>query len=103
MSTQDQEINQEILNSTSKTVTFTEGFARGNSVIKEVTLRRPKAGNLRGLSLATLLQLDVNAIAKLTPRISSPTMNESDVYELAPADLTSLGKEIISFFVQDEE
>lgn len=84
------------------TVIFEEGFKRGNEVITEVELTRPKTGALRGLSLAQLLQLDVNSLAKLSPRITSPTMNENDVYELSPADFTAFGKEVIGFFVTAE-
>lgn len=83
-----------------KTIQFDYGFKRGETVIKEVTIRKPKTGALRGLTLSDLLQLDVNAIATLTPRITSPTMSANDVYDLDPSDLTKIGKEIISFFVK---
>jgi hypothetical protein len=42
----------------------------------------------------------MNAIATLTPRITTPTMSANDVYDLDPSDLTKIGKEIISFFVK---
>lgn len=83
-----------------KTVQFDYGFKRGETTIKEVMIRKPKTRALRGLTLSDLLQLDVDAIAKLTPRITQPSMSSNDVYELEPVDLTKIGKEIISFFVK---
>ncbi|QNH50180.1 phage tail assembly protein [Acinetobacter venetianus] len=99
--TADQSLNSEaIADPNIKTIQFDYGFKRGESTIKEVTIRKPKTGALRGLTLSDLLQLDVNAIATLTPRITSPTMSTNDVYDLDPSDLTKIGKEIISFFVK---
>lgn len=101
MTTAEQSENTELLADPNvKTITFDYGFKRGETIIKEVTVRKPKAGALRGLTLSDLLQLDVNAIATLTPRITTPSMSANDVYELDPSDLTKIGKEIISFFVK---
>ncbi|AUX86431.1 phage tail assembly protein [Acinetobacter sp. ACNIH2] len=101
MTTAEQTQNAEtIADPNVKTINFDYGFKRGETTIKEVTIRKPKTGALRGLTLADLLQLDVNAIATLTPRITSPSMSQQDVYDLDPSDLTKIGKEIISFFVK---
>ncbi|QHH99229.1 phage tail assembly protein [Acinetobacter dispersus] len=85
------------------TVNFDHGYKRGEKLIKEVVIRKPKSRALRGLSLVNLLQLDIDSIAKVASRISLPTMSENDVFELDPADLTKLGKEIISFFVDTKD
>lgn len=72
---------------------------RGEQEITEITLRKPKAGELRGLSLTEVLQMDVTALSKLLPRISSPTLTDNDVANLNPADLVQLGTVAAGFLV----
>jgi len=55
------------------------------------------AGELRGLSLAEVLNLDVDSVTKLIPRISTPTLTEQEVRNMDPADLVEAGKEIAGF------
>ncbi|WP_445115012.1 phage tail assembly protein [Acinetobacter sp. WZC-1] len=81
------------------TVDFDIGFKRGENMIKQVDVRKPKSRALRGLTVVNILQLDVDTLARLAPRITAPAMSENDVYELEPADLTKLCKTVIGFFV----
>ena len=67
--------------------------------VATITLRKPKAGELRGLSLTDLLQMDVNALGKLLPRISNPMLTEAEVQAMDPADLVQLGGEVAGFLV----
>ena len=78
---------------------FEEGFNRGEETITSVRLQRPQGGALRGLSTLDVIRQDFNAIVKLAPRITHPTMTEADVVALSPADLLTLGSEIGSFFM----
>lgn len=80
------------------TVTLDEPIKRGDQTISQITLRRPRAGELRGVSLMDLAQLDVAALTKVLPRISLPTLTENDVSNLDPADLLALGAELAGFF-----
>jgi hypothetical protein len=80
-------------------VQLDEPIKRGDQVIDVITLRKPKAGELRGLSLTELLNLDVAALSKLLPRISQPTLTEHDISQLDPVDLVALGAEAVGFFV----
>lgn len=73
------------------TVTLDEPLKRGDQTIEEVTLRKPSAGELRGTSLAALANLEVTALQKVLPRISTPMLTEADVANLDPADLVQLG------------
>ena len=73
---------------------------RGNTEIDQVTLRKPSSGELRGLNLSELLQLDVNSLIKLLPRITSPALNEYEASKLDPADLVAIGTKVISFLLQ---
>lgn len=68
--------------------------------IETIALRKPMAGELRGLSLADVLNLDVDSITKLVPRISNPTLTEPEVRAMDPADLVECGKEIAGFLLQ---
>ncbi len=84
---------------THKKVTLDQPVVRGKDSVKEITLRKPKSGELRGLSLSDLLNLDVNAITTLLPRISSPMITKDEVPEMDPADLVQIGGEISNFFI----
>lgn len=70
---------------------------RGDTEISQVQLRKPRAGELRGLNLANLANLDVSSLIKLVPRISQPALVEQEVANLDPADLTALGMEVATF------
>jgi hypothetical protein len=73
------------------TLTLDTPIVRGKQTITEITLRKPQSGELRGVSLSDLVSLDVSALSKVLPRISSPTLTEHDVAQLDPADLVQLG------------
>lgn len=74
-------------------------ITRKSGDITDITLRKPKAGELRGLNLTDILQMDVNALGKLLPRISQPMLTEAEVQNLDPADLVQLGGEVAGFLV----
>ena len=82
------------------TVELDTPITRDDKKIESVDLRKPKAGELRGLSLADVLNLDVDSITKLVPRISTPTLTEHEVRNMDPADLVECGKEIAIFLLQ---
>ncbi|RQP29570.1 phage tail assembly protein [Burkholderia ubonensis] len=73
------------------THTLDTPLVRGDQTIATITLRKPKSGELRGVSLSDLVSLDVAALSKVLPRISSPTLTEADVANIDPADLVQLG------------
>ncbi|TDG03708.1 phage tail assembly protein [Paraburkholderia guartelaensis] len=73
------------------TVVLDTPIVRGKQTISEITLRKPRSGELRGVSLQDLVNLDVIALSKVLPRISAPTLTEHDVAQLDPADLVQLG------------
>lgn len=79
------------------TVALDTPIKRGNQEITEVTLRKPTSGELRGTKLSDLISLDVIALQKVLPRISSPTLTENDVAMMDPADLCQLGGVFVSF------
>jgi hypothetical protein len=72
---------------------------RGETIIENVQVRKPKSGELRGLSLSQLLNLDYGALETLLPRITVPMLSKQDVAALDPSDLTQLGSEVMDFLL----
>lgn len=71
---------------------------RGKTLIDSITLRKPSSGELRGILLSELLQLDVASLMKLIPRITP--IHEHEVSQLDPADLVAIGVKITGFLLQ---
>lgn len=82
------------------TVSFASPIRRGATTIPGVTLRRPRPGALRGTNLADLLQMNVDAVAKVIPRISEPTVTEQEVLAMEDAgDFTELATALSGFLL----
>ncbi len=81
------------------TLTLSEPISRGDQVIDRITLRKPKAGQLRGLNLQDLINVDIGAILKVIPRISDPVLTPHECDDLDPADLAEIGGTIRGFFM----
>lgn len=86
-----------------ETIQLSEPIKRGEQEITEITLRKPRAGELRGLNLQQLISCDVAAILQLVPRISDPVLVESECNALEAADLTEIGGAIRGFFMTSAE
>lgn len=74
-------------------------ITRGEQEIKEVTLRKPMSGELRGVTLADLAQMDVLALRKVLPRISTPSLTDHEIGRMDPADLLQCGVAVGSFLL----
>jgi hypothetical protein len=74
-------------------------FKRGDETIAKVSVRRPRAGELRGLNIADLVQMNVTATTTLLPRITSPKLTPQEVADLDPADFTQFGMEVMDFLL----
>lgn len=81
----------------SVTVTLSTPVKRGGGDIKSVTLRSPSSGELRGLTLVDLLNLDVDALQTVLPRISSPSLTKHEIAAMPGHDLVRLGTEVSIF------
>jgi hypothetical protein len=73
------------------TVVLDTPIVQGETEIKVLTLRKPNAGALRGTSINALVNLDVDALGKVLPRICTPSISELDVQMMDPADLIQVG------------
>lgn len=84
------------------TVTLDTPIKRGNTFITEVTLRKPSAGELRGVSLTELLNMNVDALQTVLPRITNPMLHKQDMPTLDPADLVAMGGKVVGFLLPKE-
>ena len=82
------------------TVDLDTPIRRGTTSIDSITLRKPNSGELRGVSLVELLQMDVGSLIKVLPRISSPSLTAVEVAGMDPADLLALSSKISGFLLQ---
>ena len=61
-----------VKNPNEEVITLDTPIVRGQQHIEQVTLRKPMSGELRGVTLADLSQMDVLALRKVLPRITTP-------------------------------
>ncbi|MFZ6709767.1 phage tail assembly protein [Undibacterium sp. TC9W] len=92
--------SNEVIIINSKTITLDEPIKRGDTTITSITLRKPKAGELRGVSLVELGQMNVAALQQVLPRITTPILTAQDVANLDVADLVEIGSEVSLFLVK---
>ena len=82
---------------TAATVTLEFPITRGATTITQLHLRKPKAGALRGINLAELLQLRAEAVMVLLPRITEPPLLKHEVENMEPVDLIACATEVVNF------
>lgn len=80
-------------------ITLSEPIRRGETEIAEITLRKPKAGELRGLSIQELMNARASAVLDILPRIAMPPIVQPEADDLDPADLAACAGAIIDFFL----
>ena len=81
-----------------KTVDLDQPLKVGDKDVSKLKLRKPLAGELRGIKLLDVLQMDPDALAELVPRISEPQINKADFYSLEVSDLMRVISTTVSFF-----
>lgn len=82
-----------------RTVTLDVPLKIGEQTITSVEVRKPASGELRGLTMMALSQLDYAALETLLPRITNPRLSKFDVQNLDPADFMQLGGEVMDFLL----
>ncbi|WP_391528226.1 phage tail assembly protein [Photorhabdus akhurstii] len=81
------------------TIILEEPLERGNSNITEVVLRKPNSGALRGARLQALLEMDVDSMVLVLPRITTPALTKNDLLTMSPGDLINLSVEVVNFLL----
>lgn len=89
--------------SITKKITLETPIQGGKEEITEIILRKPSAGDLRGIGLSALLQLDVIAISRVLPRISMPILTEAEIAKMDVVDFAQIGGEIAAFLLTKAE
>ncbi|EAZ5991697.1 phage tail assembly protein [Salmonella enterica] len=78
-------------------ITLENPIKRGEQLIDQLTLMKPNAGTLRGVSLASVANSDVDALIKVLPRVTAPSLTEQEVAALELPDLVALAGKVIGF------
>lgn len=80
-------------------VILTQPIVRGETTIDKLTLRKPKAGELRGLSVQELMSARVSSTLDLLPRITMPPITQAEADDLEPEDIGACAGVVIGFFL----
>jgi len=82
------------------TIPLAEPIQReSGATVTAITLRKPKAGELRGLTLANLVNSDAGSLITLLPRIAEPFITEAEAANLSAEDFAEIGGTIVGFFM----
>lgn len=82
-----------------ETVHLSAPIVRGETEIASLTLRKPRAGELRGLSLQDIMTTEITALLTLIPRITEPPLTAEETDHLESQDLSEIGGAIRGFFM----
>ncbi|PWE46685.1 phage tail assembly protein [Pseudomonas prosekii] len=82
------------------TVHLDTPIVRGQTTLDSLTLRKPQSGELRGVQLVELLNMDVATLIKILPRLTSPAITAPEAASMDPADLLACGSKISGFLLQ---
>lgn len=82
-----------------ETLHLTVPIKRGEQEIKELALRKPKAGELRGLSIQELMNARVASTLDILPRITMPPISQQEADNLEVEDLAAASGIVIGFFM----
>lgn len=80
-----------------------EPIKRGEQEIAKLQIRKPTAGELRGLQLQSLMQGDVNAMIAVIPRITVPPLLPVEAEQMDPGDLAAMAGIVSGFFMSKAE
>lgn len=78
-------------------VTLENPLKRGEQMVTEITLIKPTAGTLRGVSLAAVAGSEVDALIKVLPRMTVPMLTEQEVTAMELPDLVALAGQVVGF------
>ena len=79
------------------TIELSKPIKSGDTKIKTIDVREPTSGELRGLKMLEIVQLDVDAFGILLPRICAPTLTSADIKQMHPRDLLQLMTAVANF------
>lgn len=80
-------------------ITLDKPIERGTSQITKLTLHKPNSGALRGVSIRSVLDMDVDTIITVIPRISEPKLTDDEAKKIDLPDLMQAGVALAGFFM----
>lgn len=86
-----------------KKVVLTEPVQRGDIAITEVTLRSPRAGDMRGMKLTDVLHMEQMTMVRLISRISDPGIAPDELSNVSGSDFVKLCTAVVGFFFTEEQ
>lgn len=86
-----------------ETVTLSSPLTRGDTAIDKINVRRPRTGELRGLSLQDIINTDIVALLTLIPRVTEPPLTGDEANNLDPCDFAEIAGTIRGFFMTKGE
>ncbi|GMM59900.1 phage tail assembly protein [Novosphingobium pituita] len=81
------------------TIAFGQPIVRDGGPVESVIVRKPKGGDLRGAKLTELMAADVDAVARVIPRITTPAILPHEFYALEADDLAEVVGTVVGFFL----
>lgn len=84
--------------SETREITLPKPARIGGSEVTTVTVAKPTAGQLRGVSLAELLQLRTDPLLTVLPRVVSPHPSPAEMEDMAPEAFLALSVAVLGFF-----
>jgi len=80
------------------TVTLKKPIPYGDGTLDKLDLRTPTAGDLRGVNLGDLYQLNTDTVLKVMPRIAQENITSEQLNALSMPDLLTITQELTNFF-----
>ena len=87
----------------SKIITLSTALLRGDKQITDITVNKPTVPALKGLKMFDVLQMDVDALQVLLPRVTSPVLHKADFATMEVADFTELAAAAVGFLGKNSE
>ncbi|GAA6939573.1 hypothetical protein AOH328_00390 [Helicobacter pylori] len=84
-------------NENQKTVELINPIVRGEKEFKEIIVLKPTVPALKGLKMLDVLQMDVDALQVLLPRITQPMLHKNDFINMEVDDFTDIATVAIGF------
>ncbi|MBF7690867.1 phage tail assembly protein [Acinetobacter pollinis] len=97
MTTEQQQENLEAINLDLQTIELDSDIQIAGQRLEKLDIRKPNIQALSGVKISDLLQADVNAILKVLPRVSNPTLTTQQVNQLEPSDIAQVGGVLMIF------
>ncbi len=88
--------------STLTTIELDHPVIRGETEIRTVQIRKPKAGDLRGLSLSDLFDMKTDTVLTVIPRVSIPTLTTHEASQLEVSDLFKFSVRLVAVLLPEE-